>query len=176
MGGSPGRPTRRELVLPARAARPGSDPALRDIRPAGGFLAGWLAACGRAPVLALVMLLFCPLPRKMSEAPHPPGSRQLDALSSHVLNAFASYGLDHSWTDSHYVRLQSPDRSVRPEKAQVAGAGGGMRSVRLLTPSDSTGSTPTSCTGWVLTGSCWRNCPWRSQPSTAPTAPPDASR
>ncbi|XP_053122566.1 transferrin receptor protein 2 isoform X2 [Hemicordylus capensis] len=47
--------------------------------------------------------------RKMSEGPHPPGSARLDALSRHVLNAFASYGLDHYWTDSHYVGLQRPN-------------------------------------------------------------------
>ncbi|KAJ6654965.1 hypothetical protein lerEdw1_006436 [Lerista edwardsae] len=63
--------------------------------------------------------------RKMSEAPHPPGSPQLDALSSHVLNAFASYGLDHSWTDSHYVRLQSPDRQ-RPNFLHRVGADGAV--------------------------------------------------
>ncbi|XP_054851209.1 transferrin receptor protein 2 [Eublepharis macularius] len=48
--------------------------------------------------------------RRISEAPHPPGSARLDVLSSHVLNSFASYGLDHSWTDSHYVGLQNPSR------------------------------------------------------------------
>nr|XP_060635807.1 transferrin receptor protein 2 isoform X1 [Anolis sagrei ordinatus] len=47
--------------------------------------------------------------RKMSEAPHPPGSSRLDVLSRQVLDAFASYGLDHSWTDSHYVGLQVPN-------------------------------------------------------------------
>uniref|UniRef100_A0A6J0U481 Transferrin receptor protein 2 isoform X1 n=1 Tax=Pogona vitticeps TaxID=103695 RepID=A0A6J0U481_9SAUR len=47
--------------------------------------------------------------RKMSEAPHPPGSPRLDALSRHVLDAFNSFDLDHSWTDSHYVGLQRPD-------------------------------------------------------------------
>ncbi|XP_042327281.1 transferrin receptor protein 2 isoform X2 [Sceloporus undulatus] len=47
--------------------------------------------------------------RKMSEAPHPPGSPRLDTLSRHVLDAFASYSLDHSWTDSHYVGLQRPN-------------------------------------------------------------------
>ncbi|XP_061445261.1 transferrin receptor protein 2 isoform X2 [Rhineura floridana] len=48
--------------------------------------------------------------RKMSESPHPPGSPRLDTLSRHVLSAFNSFGLDHSWTDSHYVGLQRPDR------------------------------------------------------------------
>ncbi|XP_015275804.1 PREDICTED: transferrin receptor protein 2 [Gekko japonicus] len=49
--------------------------------------------------------------RTISEAPHPPGSSRLDVLSTHVLNSFTSYGLDHSWTDSHYVGLQKPSRS-----------------------------------------------------------------
>ncbi|XP_062994697.1 transferrin receptor protein 2 isoform X2 [Elgaria multicarinata webbii] len=48
--------------------------------------------------------------RKMSEGPHPPGSPRLDTLSRHILSSFTSYGLDHSWTDSHYVGLQRPNR------------------------------------------------------------------
>lgn len=60
----------------------------------------------------------------MSEGPHPPGSPRLDALSSHVLDAFNSFGLDHSWTDSHYVGLQRPDRLVRLMLGVTGGGGG----------------------------------------------------
>uniref|UniRef100_A0A8D2LEC0 Transferrin receptor 2 n=1 Tax=Varanus komodoensis TaxID=61221 RepID=A0A8D2LEC0_VARKO len=50
--------------------------------------------------------------RKMSEGPHPPGSARLDTLSRLVFGALSSFGLDHSWTDSHYVGLQRPSRSA----------------------------------------------------------------
>lgn len=85
----------------------------------------------------------------MSEGPHPPGSPRLDALSSHVLEAFTSFGLDHSWTDSHYVGLQRPDRSVwlRGVLGRLGAAGPFNSSCPALA-----GGSPAFFAGWMPAG------------------------
>ncbi|KAH0626055.1 hypothetical protein JD844_000769 [Phrynosoma platyrhinos] len=72
--------------------------------------------------------------RKMSEAPHPAGSPRLDTLSRHVLDAFASYGLDHSWTDSHYVGLQRPNWRQPNFLHQVDANGAALEKLSLGDP------------------------------------------
>ncbi|XP_048372912.1 transferrin receptor protein 2 isoform X2 [Sphaerodactylus townsendi] len=72
--------------------------------------------------------------RRISEAPHPPGSPRLDVLSSLILSSFASYGLDHSWTDSHYVGLQKPSRSKVNFLHRVAADGAVLEKLSLEDP------------------------------------------
>ncbi|XP_070585518.1 transferrin receptor protein 2 [Erythrolamprus reginae] len=92
--------------------------------------------------------------RKVSEGPHPPGSARLDALSSHVLAAFASFGLDHSWTDSHYVGLQRPDRG-RPNFLHQVDAGGAV--IEELPLEDPEVYCPYSAYGIVTGGLVYAN-------------------
>ncbi|CAI5791569.1 Transferrin receptor 2 [Podarcis lilfordi] len=92
--------------------------------------------------------------RMMSESPHPPGSPRLDALSRHVLSAFGSYGLDHSWTDSHYVGLQRPDR-LRPNFLQWVDTNGVV--VEKLPLEDPEVYCPYSASGTVTGGLVFAN-------------------
>ncbi|XP_058037936.1 transferrin receptor protein 2 isoform X2 [Ahaetulla prasina] len=92
--------------------------------------------------------------RNMSEGPHPPGSPRLDALSSHVLAAFTSFGLDHSWTDSHYVGLQRPDRG-RPNFLRRVDANGAM--IEELQLEDPEVYCPYSASGTVVGGLVFAN-------------------
>uniref|UniRef100_A0A670J318 Transferrin receptor 2 n=1 Tax=Podarcis muralis TaxID=64176 RepID=A0A670J318_PODMU len=92
--------------------------------------------------------------RMMSESPHPPGSPRLDALSRHVLSAFGSYGLDHSWTDSHYVGLQRPDR-LRPNFLQRVDTNGVV--VEKLPLEDPEVYCPYSASGTVTGGLVFAN-------------------
>ncbi|XP_077172009.1 transferrin receptor protein 2 isoform X2 [Paroedura picta] len=92
--------------------------------------------------------------RTISEAPHPPGSSRLDVLSSHVLNALTSYGLDHSWTDSHYVGLQKPSRQ-QPNFLHRVTAGGAV--LEKLPLGDPQVYCPYSASGTVTGGLVFAN-------------------
>ncbi|XP_029139403.1 transferrin receptor protein 2 [Protobothrops mucrosquamatus] len=92
--------------------------------------------------------------RKMSEGPHPPGSPALDALSSHVLEAFTSFGLDHSWTDSHYVGLQLPDRRHPNFLWRVDASGAVTEELQLEDPDV---YCPYSASGTVVGGLVFAN-------------------
>ncbi|KAM6453218.1 transferrin receptor protein 2 [Liasis olivaceus] len=92
--------------------------------------------------------------RKMSEGPHPPGSPRLDALSSHILEAFTSFGLDHSWTDSHYVGLQRPDRRQPNFLRRMDASGAVMEELPLEDPEV---YCPYSASGTVVGGLVFAN-------------------
>ncbi|XP_073479232.1 transferrin receptor protein 2 [Aquarana catesbeiana] len=60
--------------------------------------------------------------RRFSRSPHPSGSPENQKLADDILQQFRTYPLDHTWAESHYAKLQFPDRT-RPNTLQIIGAG-----------------------------------------------------
>ncbi|CAI9577088.1 unnamed protein product, partial [Staurois parvus] len=59
--------------------------------------------------------------RRLSRSPHPAGSSENQKLADDILQQFRTYTLDHTWVESHYAKLQFPDRT-RPNRLQIIGA------------------------------------------------------
>ncbi|KAK1135378.1 transferrin receptor protein 2 [Acipenser oxyrinchus oxyrinchus] len=95
--------------------------------------------------------------RRFSQSPHPPGSAEGKTLAAEVLNTFKKLNLDHTWTDSHYARLQFPDR-MKPNSLHVVDSAGrtvgdiALESSAVYCAYSATGSTT------VLTTSAGLRC------------------
>ncbi|XP_064409107.1 transferrin receptor protein 2 [Latimeria chalumnae] len=92
--------------------------------------------------------------KRISRKPHPPGSQVMETLALEVRDKFSQFKLDHTWTDSHYVTLQFPDRT-NPNRLQFVDRQGQPQENILLEDPDI--FCPYSANGSVTGGLVYAN-------------------
>ncbi|XP_063305864.1 transferrin receptor protein 2 isoform X2 [Pelobates fuscus] len=91
--------------------------------------------------------------RKVSKASHPAGSNENKELADYILQSFKSYGLDHTWLDTHFVELHYPNSNVANSVTIIDQ----NKTVEEFRTEDPDVYCPYSATGKVVSGLVYAN-------------------